>query len=69
MPFSMAGMMHVGKARPGIKIKPPAELAAWAVCAAGLAGLRGIRRGEAIWAFGGMGRGLLNKEIGFFLYF
>lgn len=65
--------MRVGKAGPGIKIKPPppAELAAWAVCAAGLAGLRGIRRGEAIWAFGGMGRGLLNKEIFYFflIYF
>lgn len=63
MPFSMAGVMHVGKAGPGIKIKPAAELAAWAVCAAELAGLRGIRRGEAIWAFGRMGRELLNKEI------
>lgn len=67
VPFSMAGMTHMGKAGPGIRMKPPPEPAAWAVCAAGLPGLRGIRRREAIWAFAGMG-GVIKQRDGFLIF-
>lgn len=74
LPFSVAGVVHVGKAGPGIKNKnPPSDGCVGRVCCRGWPGCGGsvprkasARRGEAIWAFGEMGRGLLNKELFFF---
>lgn len=77
LPFSVAEAVHVGKAGPGIKNKnTPGEGCVGRVCNQGWPGCGGsvpraasARRGEAIWAFAAMGRGLLNKELIFFFLF
>ena len=77
LPFSVAGAVRVGKAGPGIKNKnPPGDGCVGCVCSQGWSGCEGsvpctasARRGEAIWALAETGRGLLNKELGFFFIF